>query len=662
MAAPTVNSGHTTLAEISSVTSHVVDVPTHSSGDGIYIAIVCDGSQSFTFPAGFSKIISDTVTSSTATLAIARKTAGGSEGSTYTVTTSGSERAVAVAWSQSNDNGIDGTTPSPNTGSSATATCPSVTTTVANTLVLRVVGTDNESSTHSTVSGYTKIAEVQQASAGTISIQWIVQASAGSSGTADVTITSEQWAAATFAVAGVGGATYEESLTLDRSETTTTVVSAEWETGVSLGRAEEAIASGGLSISDDVALAREGGVTATGGIAHEESLTLGHLEAATAGVVAGWETTVSLGRAEGVEASTDFVNPIASTSIGYNARLLIADPSRKIMAEVQFAIEPISWLINDFGTTRITASRTDVNCTADILRPGNWLYVELDNGLPPWAGVLMPGRQFSSSAVSVEVTSAEHYLKRFHTDKGRYFAKATVGHIFTSVIGEANATWGMGVAIGEVWGGGTLHSPEYHLESIWSVVVDSITGRLENCEFCIEPTLRNGRIELTAHLRQQSGVFRPNVWFVQGHNLTEDEYKEVDELTNHWLLAGDDLNGEGTGWGAGRLLDVTNGINVESIGQYGLWQSSLIEQGIREQATLTEYARYLIGETATPKVMVCGSAVDKSPARFVDYKVGDTVRLIAPQATFAPLDTFVRVVGREFDFADGVCQVALSNV
>lgn len=360
-------------------------------------------------------------------------------------------------------------------------------------------------------------------------------------------------------------------------------------------------------------------------------------------------------------------NPAPSAvNIGYNARLLIADPRRRVIAEVQFAIEPISWMINDYGRTTLTAARTDSHATAEILRPGNWLYVELDNGLPPWAGVLMPGRSFSEASIAVGVNSAEHYLKRFHTDKGRYFKKATAAHIFTSVIGEANAAWGMDVAIGEVWGGGTLHSPEYHLESVWGVVVDSIVNRLEDCEFHIEPSLRNGQIELTAHLRQRRGVLRPNAHLIQGHNLTEDVYKERDELVNHWLLAGDDVSGEnnaasGQGWGNGRLLDVTTGINQASISDYGLWQSADVYQGVVEQSTLTELALSLIGETAQPYIMACASAYNLAPARFADYQVGDTVRLIAPQATFQPLDILVRVLGREFDFADGVCQLALSN-
>lgn len=423
-------------------------------------------------------------------------------------------------------------------------------------------------------------------------------------------------------------------------------VSGSLATGLAGSAAGAATVSGVLSATVSIAGTADGAATVTAVLSAMLSIT---------------GTAVGAATVSGVLFDTSLI-VIPPVDIGYNARILIADPQRKILSEVQFALEPVGWMINDFGTTTITAARSDTKATEDILRPGNWLYVEFDNGLPPWAGILQPGRKFTDDRIQVDVASAEHYLKRLHTDKGRYFKKASVGYIVSSVIGEANAAWGAGITIGEMWGGGSLHSPEYHLESLWDAIIGSVVERLEDCEFSLDPSLENGHIKLTANLRQQRGVLRPNVWLIQGHNLTEDEYHETDELVNHWLLAGDDLSGNGTGWGSSRLLDLATGVNQESIGQYGLWQSALVEQGIREQASLTEYSRYLIGETAVPRVMVCASTFNMAPAAFADYQVGDTVRLIAPTATFQPLDTYVRVIGREFDFADGVCQLALRMV
>lgn len=206
MTAPALDAaGHKTLADTSSVSDHVIDVPSNSVGDAVYIAIVCDGNQSFTFPAGFTVIHSNISISSTATFGLGRKEiAGSADSGTYTVTTSGSERAAAIAWRQSGDTGVDHA-PTPNTGSGATATCPSATTTGADRLILLIVATDGDSTTHSTVSGFTKLNEIFAFSGGTISVQYATQAAAGATGTNDVAISSEQWSAVTVAVAGTAG-------------------------------------------------------------------------------------------------------------------------------------------------------------------------------------------------------------------------------------------------------------------------------------------------------------------------------------------------------------------------------------------------------------------------------------------------------------------------
>jgi hypothetical protein len=100
-----VNSGHTVYTSAGSVTDHVINTPPHSVGDVIYIAFAVDQVQTITWPAGFTGGQDDFVT--TATWGMAYKVAGASEPSTYTVSVGIAERAVAIAWSTSNDGGID---------------------------------------------------------------------------------------------------------------------------------------------------------------------------------------------------------------------------------------------------------------------------------------------------------------------------------------------------------------------------------------------------------------------------------------------------------------------------------------------------------------------------------------------------------------------------
>lgn len=213
MPAPTVNSGHTTYTAPSSLTSHNITVPPHSEGDAIYVLFLIDGNQSLTPDTGFSAIEDDVAIYSgdhTATFGLYRKIAGASEPGTYTFTNSSAERGCAIAFSVSREDSVD--VSATNGGDSSTATCPTVTTTGADALILRAVGTDSETLPHGTISGYTKIAEVERSSGGTLSIQYDTQASAGATGTANVSIsTTQEWGTITAASLPAGGGDFQSA-------------------------------------------------------------------------------------------------------------------------------------------------------------------------------------------------------------------------------------------------------------------------------------------------------------------------------------------------------------------------------------------------------------------------------------------------------------------
>ncbi len=104
-----------------------------------YIFAVIDGVQTMSPPAGqgFTAVsnLDNADVQTTATASLWRKVATASEPSTYTWTSAVGERSVQISWSQSGDGGVD-VSGTPGGGTGTTATCPAVTTTVADTLVL----------------------------------------------------------------------------------------------------------------------------------------------------------------------------------------------------------------------------------------------------------------------------------------------------------------------------------------------------------------------------------------------------------------------------------------------------------------------------------------------------------------------------------------------
>jgi hypothetical protein len=220
MAAPTVVTGFTASSGASSTTC-AVTTPTHAAGDVIYIGVVQDATATFTEPSGFSVLYADITLSGFGgeTMAVYYKTAGSSEPADYTVTSDATERWVFIAFAVNGDGGID-VSGTPNTGSGASATVPSITTTVNDCLIVVLVGTDGISTPHSTITDYTFIGETSFSSGGSISAQHKVLATAGTESGNAVSITSEQWGAVAWAIAPVAGGGIEGAASITLSALT----------------------------------------------------------------------------------------------------------------------------------------------------------------------------------------------------------------------------------------------------------------------------------------------------------------------------------------------------------------------------------------------------------------------------------------------------------
>lgn len=206
---PTINVANVVSGfDASSLTTRDVTTPSDAANRVVYIWFVLDGTGGSIASSGFAAVLDNIpipAASTTARASLLRKEEGASPPSVYTVTSS-SERGAWLCWAVDGDNGIDGTPPTPNTGDGSTATCPAATPSEAGTLVLRLVATDNTSLSHSTISGYTAIGSIEQASGGAVSAQYKELATAAALTAENVTLgVSEQWTAATVIILGTGG-------------------------------------------------------------------------------------------------------------------------------------------------------------------------------------------------------------------------------------------------------------------------------------------------------------------------------------------------------------------------------------------------------------------------------------------------------------------------
>lgn len=333
-------------------------------------------------------------------------------------------------------------------------------------------------------------------------------------------------------------------------------------------------------------------------------------------------------------------------------RVLIGNTYGDLISEIEPAeIDVVQWRLNNVASFKLKMARNDPKLTEDNFRPGNRLLLEFTNGLPLWGGIIDPPRQWTADYFETQVYSAEYLLTFRHTDRGRYFSKASPGHIFRSVLTEAFDLFPLRMNLGDVYEGRPLHSPEYHFKKLEEILSKSLP-QIADTDYWVEPRLEDNRIVFYAHHFLRRGAVKENVMLYDGQNIADLELVEQGPIVNWW-----DLAGQGTGWGNDRVYSHSR--DVESMAKYGLRQDSAIFSDISEQATLDDMAEFLLKQTKDPLRRWSLTALNVKPALFSSYDIGDTVGLYAPDAGFDGYNGGVRLLARNYD--DGKCVLVVEE-
>ena len=231
--------------------------------------------------------------------------------------------------------------------------------------------------------------------------------------------------------------------------------------------------------------------------------------------------------------------------VGVSYRLLVADLSGTVLTELKPRLEKVSWVLNDVGQMTFVLAKTDPKLQERYLRFGNRVFVEFDNGLPAWGGVLTGGREWSESEVVVEAWSADAVLGWRVSGRDRVFSGASLGSVLQTVLADANAVASTRLEIGSVYLGGEGYSLEYHYSRLSDVVADLVNlGGV-----VVDVTAREvgGVIVFAVNLYERRGTDRPGVALVEGANVVGVRVRDEDTVVNGWYGATD-----GSGWGMRR--------------------------------------------------------------------------------------------------------------
>ena len=335
-------------------------------------------------------------------------------------------------------------------------------------------------------------------------------------------------------------------------------------------------------------------------------------------------------------------------------QVLVFDRAGYHPNDIQPQITYVAWRLNEIGVAKFTLPYEDPKCTPDILKSGNRVLIRFLNGLPPFGGVIDYPLRRTSTGIQVTVYGGEHILTWRHTAMTLEIDALPPGSIFRILIENANTTATTGITVGSVHTGGDLRTETYHYEQLWNAArsLQSRTGE----DFKVSPIYEGGRLTFRATWHDSLGDdLSASVLLVEDRNLEDLMMDDQGPIANTVIAAGSGAGG--TTW-EDRVLGTAQ--DTDSISAYGRREWAEVLTGIADQTTLTTSAAAILAEKKDPRPHVSAVALNKEPADFSRYKVGDTVQVngFLKHSLWA-IDRPLRILGREWR-PDNRCSLELA--
>jgi len=348
-------------------------------------------------------------------------------------------------------------------------------------------------------------------------------------------------------------------------------------------------------------------------------------------------------------------NNLPSISVAPGVRCLVGDTTGRLLAELEVDIGPVSWRLNAIGRAEFTIAQSDAKATEDYLGFGNRVLFQFENGLPDWGGMIdVPRTWNADGTITCTAYSGEYILGTRRTGKTKEFTGSTPGTIFQTLLADANGVEDTGIAAGTIWTGGSAFAVTYHYDDLLQITQDLLIQRLADYDYCIVASKSGGSIVFTANFYQERGSTKAAAALIEGHNAVDVQLAEQGPIVNVWTAVG-----AGSTWGDERLTGTDS--DSASIAAYGRREGHEAHSDLEEQAALTAISDTLVDQYKDPQSILTLSALDKAPALFADYDVGDTVRVWLHSYGFGGYNHLVRVLGREYDPESGRCQLVVKE-
>lgn len=341
-------------------------------------------------------------------------------------------------------------------------------------------------------------------------------------------------------------------------------------------------------------------------------------------------------------------------------------------------VGPVMWRIDGYGTVSMRLSPREFERKSDLLTPGNPVKIEFTNGLPPWGGVIDLPWEYPRDAVTVTFYSAEYMLGWAVAEE---YANYTTDDRFTWMPNEVLADVMTREAVNERYRidpyGGTMGQGTEGITvdgrgDDLLTIADAIRSAAPEFHWHIAP-MRSSSPSLSGSLRFSGRYFyhyrrdrRDAVMLVEGHNFTNVEVVTQGPLYNHvTVTAGNydpaDMEKRAYIWrhgGAGVGLRERYVVLPEVIGIASRVESTgeRIEDVLRRRAQ-AEYERW-----CSPRVRIRGRVLNKPPALFGSYEIGDVVTIVLNRQPSRTVVAPYLVIGMEFDPGAGLLTLIGENM
>jgi len=334
-------------------------------------------------------------------------------------------------------------------------------------------------------------------------------------------------------------------------------------------------------------------------------------------------------------------------------KVIVGDKFGQVLGEITPYLDTISTILNGIGRTKLTISKNSSDFVPSLLTVGNTIYIEFDNGLPAWGGILDLPYLWSTGDVNINCYEIPYRFKTRTTDKQASFYGLNAGTIFRLVLTREENQSPMGLIMGSIWEGGDPHYPVFHHTSLWDVL-DYSLRQMERCDFGFVPYIEDGFIKFKANFYQIAGEDKTDkAALAEGRNIgSVTDTEERGEIINvHYAI------GAGADWSQDRIVIVTE--DLKSIAMYGRRETSMIYSDTSMASTLTMQGRNVIRLNSQPRVIFRAPVTNNEPGTFSSYDLGDTLACQLPSYGFDGFYDSVRVMAREYNPNTGQCELVL---